>query len=188
MGGLARTARPGAGPLREAAAGGPRRCRGRGAGGVRPLLAVAAPGGRPVGVSLHLREAYRAGLAADARAAVPAGEARGPAGGRSLLRRPGGTGRTEGGRRGGLARPARRPARGARDEDLGRPVVPPDRRGARDLAEHRRVPLSLRSGQAACPVGGGADPMNEPDDPLEAELSTLRPLEISPALRRRVAA
>ena len=30
--------------------------------------------------------------------------------------------------------------------------------------------------------------MNEPDDPLEAELSALRPHEISPALRRRVAA
>jgi hypothetical protein len=29
--------------------------------------------------------------------------------------------------------------------------------------------------------------MNEPDDPFEAELSALRPHEVSPALRRRVA-
>src|SRR5262249_8499556 len=66
-------------------------------------------------------------------------------------------------------------------------IVSPDRHGPGDLGQHRGLPLPLRPGQAAQTAGGGADPMNEADDPLEAELAALRPRDVSPGLRQRVA-
>src|SRR5262245_3346323 len=184
---LARPARSRAGPSRPAVGGRTRRRRGRRSGGIRPLLAVAAPGGRRGRVPLRLRQALRPGLAARPAAAVPAGAGGGPPGGRAVVRRGAGAGRTRGRPRVRPARPARGPARSAGHENLGRPVVPPDCRGARGPGQHRRVPLPLRPGQAPRTTDRGADPMNEADDPLEAELAALRPRDVSPALRRRVA-
>src|SRR4029077_13945844 len=62
-----------------------------------------------------------------------------------------------------------------------------DRPGLADLGQHRGVSLPLRPGQVARAVSGGDDSMNETPDPLEAELSALRPHEVSPGLRRSVA-
>ena len=97
------------------------------------------------------------------------------------------TERTSHGHRGRSPRASRKPARGSRDEDLGRPVVPTNRHGADDLGQHSQVPISLRTCQIGRAVGGGTDPMNNANDDLESELAALRPHDATPGLRRRIA-
>src|SRR6516225_5097491 len=113
------------------------------------------------------------------------GRSGGPAGGRIIPRAAGAT-RAPHDNRGSAGTAARGAARGTGHENLGRAHVSPDRRCTGYPGKHGCVPISLRVRPAARGACRGADFMRDEHDPLEEELHSMQPCELSADVRRRI--